>query len=102
MSTYFIKGIPVKVLNSMVEAFRLKGLWAERHSYSLRIMYNNRFAASLHLYPGFNEAVLRLISGDPLINSRIRSIVKEIMSIYLPGYVVREVEVKNVLDTYNA
>ncbi|MEL9909175.1 MAG: hypothetical protein QXP97_05905 [Desulfurococcus sp.] len=102
MSTYFIKGIPVKVLNNMVEELRLKGLWTERHSYSLRIMYNNRFVASLHLYPGFNEAVLKLISGDPFINSRIRSIVKEVMSIYLSGYVVREVEVENVLDMYNA
>ncbi|MEM1773435.1 MAG: hypothetical protein QXQ71_06405, partial [Desulfurococcaceae archaeon] len=57
-------GISVKVLNSIVDELRKRGLWAERHSYSIRIMYNGEFVASLHIYPGFNEAVLRLYGSE--------------------------------------
>ncbi|ADV64555.1 hypothetical protein Desmu_0236 [Desulfurococcus mucosus DSM 2162] len=98
---YFIRGIPVRVLNAMVNELRRNGLWAERHSYSIRIMYNGVFIASLHLYPGFNEAVLRLISGDPDAVSTARNTVVGVLKKYLPEYVVKEVELGRAGGTYN-
>lgn len=78
-------GINVKVLNNIVYELRSKNLWAERHSYSIRIMYNGRFVASLHIYPGFNEAALRLY-GSEESNEMVLSAVKELFTKYLPHY----------------
>ncbi len=79
------RGISVKKLNNFLEDLRKQGLWAERHSYSIRIMYNGKFVASLHLYPGFNEAVLRLY-GDVEVNNMVQEVVYKTVSRYLPDF----------------
>ncbi|MEM3762998.1 MAG: hypothetical protein QW721_01150 [Desulfurococcaceae archaeon] len=81
------KGIDVKRLNKLVEDLRSRGLWAERHSYSIRIMYNDLIVASLHLYPGFSEAVLRLYGGG--LNKRVQEIVEEVLVKNLPGFNIK-------------
>jgi len=88
-------GLNVKLLNEIVSELRKSGLWAERHSYSIRIMYNGKFTASLHLYPGFNEAVLRLY-GSREFNEAVFNAVKSLFSKYLPNYVLEttHIEVK--------
>lgn len=81
-------GINVKVLNNIVDELRKRGLWAERHSYSIRIMYNGEFVASLHIYPGFNEAALKLY-GSEESNKIVLSCVKELFTKYLVNYSIR-------------
>jgi len=48
-------------------------------------MYNGKFVASLHLYPGFNEAVLRLY-GDVEVNNMVQEVVYKTVSRYLPDF----------------
>lgn len=81
------KGIDIKRLNNLVNELRTRGLWAERHSYSIRLMYNNAIIASLHLYPGFNEAELRLYGGS--INGYVQRVVVEVLSKHLPDFIVK-------------
>lgn len=77
----FIRSIDVKRLNRLVNELRKRGLWAERHSYSIRIIYNNIIVASLHLYPGFNEAILRLYGGfiDNYVYNIISRVLREVL-----------------------
>ncbi|MEM4481993.1 MAG: hypothetical protein QXK88_05655 [Desulfurococcaceae archaeon] len=82
-----------KKLNLVVSELRNKGLWAERHSYSIRIMYAREFVASLHLYPGFNEAVLRLY-GKPEANKLVLEAVESALGKHLPGLFVKLVFIK--------
>lgn len=84
----YIKGINVKTLNKIVEDLRALDLWAERHSYSIRIMHGKFFVASLHLYPGFNEAVLKLY-GDREVNSYVKEQVELIIRKHLPDHKVK-------------
>ncbi|QOR95017.1 hypothetical protein IMZ38_03735 [Thermosphaera chiliense] len=77
------RGIPVKVLNKLVEELNQRGLYAERHSYSIRMMYQGRFVASLHLYPGFNQAVLRVYGESERINKTVEEVVEELVKKYL-------------------
>ncbi|MGB9827798.1 MAG: hypothetical protein ACPLSM_04700 [Thermosphaera sp.] len=79
------RGIPVKVLNKLVEELNQRGLYAERHSYSIRMMYQGRFVASLHLYPGFNQAVLRVYGESERINKTVEEVVEELVKKYLEG-----------------
>ncbi|MEM2024893.1 MAG: hypothetical protein QXW94_01200 [Desulfurococcaceae archaeon] len=84
----FYSGVDHKKLNLVVSELRNKGLWAERHSYSIRIMYAREFVASLHLYPGFNEAVLRLY-GKPETNKVVAEAVESALGKHLPGFFVK-------------
>jgi len=90
----FIKSIDVKRLNRLINELRKRGLWAERHSYSIRIIYNNTIVASLHLYPGFNEAVLRLYgdSVDNYVYSTVSRVLREVLGDFklIVNRVVRE------------
>jgi hypothetical protein len=81
------KGIPVSKLNNLVEYLRKRGIWAERHSYSIRMIYRGAIVASLHLYPGYSEAVLRLY-GDEESNNVVEEVVKEALVTYLPEYAI--------------
>lgn len=78
-------GISTKRLNNFINELRSHGLWAERHSYSIRIMYRDKIVASLHLYPGFNKAVLRLY-GDDQENKYVLLNVTKSIDKYLPGF----------------
>lgn len=78
-------GISVRVLNNMVNYLRINGIWAERHAYSIRLIYNGKLTASLHLYPGYGLAVLRLY-GDPYANNYVSVKVSEAVEKFLPGY----------------
>jgi len=51
-------------------------------------MYNGKFVASLHLYPGFNEAVLRLY-GDVEVNNMVQEVVYKTVSRYLPDFKIK-------------
>lgn len=93
----FPRGIDVKVLNNLIHELRTRGLWAERHSYSIRIAYNGLFVASLHLYPGFNEAVLRLYGCNDA-NRRVQSEVELLIKKYFPDYVLRVVILEHTLS----
>lgn len=86
----FLRGVDVKTLNNLVRELRARGLWAERHSYSIRIAYSGLFVASLHLYPGFNEAVLRLY-GHEDANRHVQKEVESLIKKYFPGYILRVV-----------
>jgi hypothetical protein len=81
------KGIPVSKLNNLVEYLRKRGIWAERHSYSIRMIYRGAIVASLHLYPGYSEAVLRLY-GDEESNNVVEEVVKEALVAYFPEYAI--------------
>ncbi len=77
------RGIPVKVLNKLVEELNHRSLYAERHSYSIRMMHNGKFVASLHLYPGFNEAVLRVYGESEGVNRLVVEVVRELVREHL-------------------
>ena len=96
MSSLLPVGITVRTLNNLVNELRGDDLWAERHSYSVRIMYKGLIVASLHFYPGYHEAVLRLY-GDEEANRYVYSRVKSLTSKYLPNYTLRAVNIKHVL-----
>lgn len=83
------KGIDVRLLNKIVEMLRTDDLWTERHSYSLRIAYKGMLVASLHLYPGFNEAVLRLYGESSSTNNYVMGEVLRVLKITLPEFKVR-------------
>jgi len=86
------RAISIRVLNKVVEELRTGPLWAERHSYSIRIMYNGVFVASLHLYPGLNEAVLKLY-GPQEVNNYVKARVELIASKYLQGFKINVITV---------
>ncbi|MEM2009552.1 MAG: hypothetical protein QXV51_01735 [Thermosphaera sp.] len=77
------KGISVKLLNKILEELNQRGIYAERHSYSIRMMFKGRFVASLHLYPGFNQGVLRVYGDSEEINQFIVNVVGELLNKYL-------------------
>lgn len=79
------RGISHRALNGLVQELREGGLWAERHSYSIRIMYEGKFVASLHLYPGFNEAQLRLYGDSLEVNELVRERVLKAVERHLGG-----------------
>lgn len=83
------KGVDVRRLNRMVEMLRTGDLWAERHSYSLRIAHKGMLVASLHLYPGFNEAVLRLYGESSSVNEYVMNVVLKVLKNVLPEFQVR-------------
>ncbi|MEM4718369.1 MAG: hypothetical protein QXE81_06425 [Desulfurococcaceae archaeon] len=78
-------GISTRRLNNLINELRSMGIWAERHSYSIRVMYRDKIVASLHLYPGFNTAVLRLY-GDKQENDHVLLSVTRSISKHLPGF----------------
>jgi hypothetical protein len=88
-----IKSVDVKTLNRLIYEMRRRGLWAERHSYSIRIMHNGLIVASLHIYPGFNEAVLRLY-GDPETDKYVESVVTSVLTTLLRGYKITVVKIR--------
>lgn len=81
-------GIPVEMLNRLVEELRRNGIWAERHSYSIRGMYNGKFVVSMHIYPGYRLVNIRLYSGDEKIDDIVFGIVKRAVDRYLKGYLI--------------
>jgi hypothetical protein len=81
------RGINVKVLNRLVEDMKKSGLIAERHSYSIRIMYRNRIVASIHLYPGYDSAVVKLY-GDEEANRVVLETTVELLKKHLPWFKV--------------
>lgn len=81
-------GIPVGTLNKLVEELRRSGVWAERHSYSIRGMYNGKFVVSIHIYPGYGLVKIRLYSGDERIDETVYNIVKQAVDKYLKGYLI--------------
>jgi len=89
----YVKGIDVKKLNKLVDELRKRDLWAERHSYSIRIIYNGLIVASLHIYPGFNEAVLRLY-GDNTSDRYVQSVVSEVLSQVLEDVKLKVVKIR--------
>lgn len=82
------KGIDVRVLNKLVNELREKDLWAERHSYSIRIMHRDKFVSSIHLYPGYNEAVIRIYT-DEVDSKAILGTISTTITKYLPGFTLR-------------
>ncbi|MEM1628388.1 MAG: hypothetical protein QXP02_01795 [Desulfurococcaceae archaeon] len=85
MALYKSVGINNRVLNNFVKELRDRGIWAERHSYSIRLMYKETIVASLHLYPGFNKAILKLYGGD-IIDEYVENNVKIAMLKFLPTF----------------
>lgn len=81
----YIKGIDVKTFNRIVEELRKRGLWAERHSYSMRMMLSEKFVASAHFYPGHELVVIR-IYGEPEAGRAAASIIEEVLRTHLKGY----------------
>ena len=82
---YVPRGIHPRVLNSITWRLRKHGLWVERHTYSYRIMYRGKLIASLHIYPGYDEAILRLYSGDETVDQYIVDTVSNVFKELLPG-----------------
>lgn len=81
----YIKGIDVRTFNRIVEELRERGLWAERHSYSMRVMLNGKFVASAHFYPGHELVVIR-VYGEPAASRVAASIIEEVLRAHLKGY----------------
>ncbi|MEZ0394073.1 MAG: hypothetical protein ABWK00_03400 [Desulfurococcaceae archaeon] len=75
--------LPLK-LQRLTQALREGGLWAERHSYSIRIMYHEKFVASLHLYPLHGEAVMRLYSDEEPVNDYVLNAVRKALQQHFP------------------
>lgn len=90
------RGIEVKVLNALLDDLRKRGIWAERHSYSIRMIYSEALVASLHLYPGFGEAVLRLY-GNRESNEYVLSAVRELVTKYLPDFNLKVVFLRHIV-----
>jgi len=59
---YIPKGIHPRVLNNITWDLRSLGIWVERHSYSYRIIYGGVIVGSIHIYPGYDEVVIRISS----------------------------------------
>ncbi len=81
-------GIQHKILNNIVWELRKHGFWVERHSYSFRAMIKNYFIGSFHVYPGYNEVVVKLY-GNLEIHRRFAETVITIFKKYLPNYRVK-------------
>ncbi|WP_440059956.1 hypothetical protein ACSU1N_02030 [Thermogladius sp. 4427co] len=85
-SSYIPKGIHPRVFNKIVWELRSLGLWAERHSYSMRVMYRDKFVASLHFYPGYNIIEGRLYAESPGVNEYLAETLSNVLSKYLRDY----------------
>jgi hypothetical protein len=84
--SYVPQGIHPRVFNKMIGDLRERGLWAERHSYSMRVMYQGRFVASLHFYPGYNLVEVRVYAESRELNEAIAREIGGVIARYLPGY----------------
>lgn len=73
---------------------RESGLWVERHSYSFRIMYGGRIVGSLHIYPGFREAILKVYNVNEGEASYVVSTVRRVFETLFPEY---ELSVKAII-----
>lgn len=80
------KQVDHRLLNKFVWLLRNKGLWIERHSYSFRIMYGNLIIGSLHIYPGFREAVLKIHSLGTNEAEKIVYVIKSVFNELFPEY----------------
>jgi len=82
---YVPRGVHPRILNKLTWELRNRGIWVERHSYSYRVFYGGRIAGSIHIYPGFDEVVVKLYREYELLAQPIISVFNSI----LPQYRVR-------------
>lgn len=92
---YYPVGLQHKLLNNIVWEFRKKKFWVERHSYSFRVMFNNIFIASFHVYPGYNEVVVRLYNNDTHVYIRFINLFFKLFNKYMPNYYVKVIHINS-------
>jgi len=86
---YMPIGIHNRVINKMIREMRDKGFIVERHSYSFRVMYNERFIASFHIYPGYKRIVFRILV-DPVKYAEVLNNLMEIIEGYFMDYTLEK------------
>ncbi len=57
----YTRWINPKKLDELLYALREIGIDVWRHSYSYRLIYKNTIIASLHIYPGYNDIIIRIL-----------------------------------------
>lgn len=76
-------------LNLLVNELRSRGLWVERHSYSFRVMLQEKIVASFHVYPYHREIYARLYSGNEEIDSFVMKVLEETFIKILGDYKIQ-------------
>ena len=56
----FLRWVRAKDLDCIVYELEKRDIEASRHAYSYRLLYKGMIVAGVHVYPGFNEASVRL------------------------------------------
>ncbi len=60
----YIKWIDPRLLDKLVFELSNKGIYVGRHSYSFRLFFKSKIVAGIHVYPGYNEVVLRIYMSN--------------------------------------
>ena len=82
--------VRISDLDGLVQRLRENGFYVGRHSYSYRLFYEGKVVAglfnSLHLYPGYREACLRLYRVHRDLAGAVRERIIMVVRDVFPDY----------------
>ncbi|WFO74986.1 hypothetical protein J4526_07910 [Desulfurococcaceae archaeon MEX13E-LK6-19] len=71
------------MINMLLEKHDIE---ASRHAYSYRLLYKGKIIASIHLYPGFEEASIRLYKYSRDEASEVKDVIVGVVKKVFPNY----------------
>lgn len=75
-------------LDAVTRLLSEKGIEASRHAYSYRLLYRGAIVASIHLYPGYEEASVRLYRAYPSLAREALDIIIWVLKKVFPNYTI--------------
>ncbi|ABN70222.1 hypothetical protein Smar_1126 [Staphylothermus marinus F1] len=82
----YTRWVNPRKLDELVFKLRENNIFASRHSYSYRLLYNGKMIAGIHLYPGYKEVVLRIYMSNIEYAEPVLELIKNIIRKIFPDY----------------
>jgi hypothetical protein len=82
----YIRWINPRLLDKLVFELSNRGIYVGRHSYSFRLFFKGRIIAGIHVYPGYNEVVLRIYMSNLEYALEALDNIVDAIKKTLPGY----------------
>lgn len=98
IKTMYTRWINPQKLDELVFKLRKNNISVGRHSYSYRLFYNEKLIAGIHVYPGYNEVVLRIYMSYIEYSKPIIGLIKEIIRKVFPDYRLVVQYIKPVIE----
>ncbi len=81
-----LKWVSVRELDSINMLLEKNGIEVSRHAYSYRLLYKGKIIASIHLYPGFEEASIRLYKYSKDEADEVKDVIIGVVKKVFPNY----------------